>query len=187
MTERPGYLRLYGNCFDLTSPESPALLLRKQAAYSETFGAKMSFQPSRLGYESGVTLWWSQYSFASIGVGVVEAVGGGEAVRTVIAREPTGKSGELKTSYPLLDSGVTFGVNEAVQLTICAAPENYKLTLSVGEVSASVSFAAETLTISPPVGGAFTGAMFGIYAFGKSEPVLDPSDFWDIEIVERSE
>lgn len=187
LTERPGHLRLYGNCFDLTSPESPALLLRKQAGYSETFRAKMSFQPSRLGYESGVTLWWSQYSFASIGVGVVEAVERGEAVLTVIAREPTGKSGELKVSYPLLESGVTFGANEAVQLTVDAAPVDYKLTLSVGEVSASASFAAETLTISPPVGGAFTGAMFGIYAFGRSEPALDPSDFWDIEVVERSE
>src|SRR5690606_29187270 len=121
-------------------PESPALLLQKQAEYRETFRAKMSFQPSRLGYESGITLWWSQYSFASIGVGVVEAVEGGEAVRTVIAREPTGKSGELKTSHPLLDSGMTFRADEAVQLTICAAPENYKLTLSVGEFSANVSF-----------------------------------------------
>lgn len=147
----------------------------------------MSFQPSRLGYESGVTLWWSQYSFASIGVGVVEAVEGGEAVRTVIAREPTGKSGELKASYPLLDSGVTFGADEAVHLTICAEPADYKLTLSVGEVSATVSFTTEMLTTSPPVGGTFTGAMFGIYAFGRNEPALDPSDFWDIEVVERPE
>ncbi|KAL2126768.1 hypothetical protein VTI74DRAFT_278 [Chaetomium olivicolor] len=185
LTERPGHLRLYGNCYDLTSPESPALLLRKQAGYSETFRARMSFKPSRLGYESGVTLWWNQYSFASIGVGIVEPSEGAEAVRTVIAREPTGKNGELKVSYPLLDSGVTFGADDAVQLTIDTTPTDYKLTLSVGEASASVSFAAETLTTNPPVGCAFAGAMFGIYAFGKGEPVLDPSDFWDIEIVER--
>jgi beta-xylosidase len=186
LTERPGHLRLYGNCYDLTSPESPAVLLRKQEGYSETFRAKMSFNPSRLGYESGVTLWWHQYSFASIGIGIVEPSAGAEPVQTVIAREPTGKNGELKVSYPLLDSGVSFGADDAVQLAVDTTPTDYKLTLSVGEASASVSFAAETLTISPPVGCAFAGAMFGIYAFGKSEPALDPSDFWDIEIVERS-
>ncbi|KAK4103159.1 glycoside hydrolase family 43 protein [Parathielavia hyrcaniae] len=185
LTERPGYLRLYGNCYQLTSPESPALLLRKQAGYNETFRAKMDFKPSRLGYESGVTLWWNQYSFASIGVGVMEPRGGAKAVQTVIARQTTGKNGDLDVSYPLFDLGVTVGADDAVQFTIDTTPTDYKLTVSVGEASTSVSFDAETLTISPPVGGAFTGAMFGIYASGKSEPVLDPSDFWDIEIVER--
>jgi hypothetical protein len=161
--------------------------LRKQAGYNETFRARMHFKPSRLGYESGVTLWWNQYSFASIGVGMVEPSEGAEAVPTVIARQPTGKNGELKVSYPLLDSGVAFGADDgAVQLTIDTTPTDYKLTLSVGEVSASVSFVAEVLTINPPVGGAFTGTMFGIYACGKTEPVLDPSDFSDIMIVERS-
>lgn len=185
--ERPGYLRMYGNCYELTSPESPAMLLRKQAAYNETFQATMHFSPSRLGYESGVTLWWNQYSFASIGVGMVELSEGIEAVRTVIARQPTGKNGELKVSYPLLESEVALGDDDgAVRLTIDTTPNDYKLTLAVGAVSASVSFAAEVLTINPPVGGAFTGAMFGIYASGKSEPVLDPSDFSEIAIIERS-
>lgn len=186
LTERPGHLRLYGNCYDLTSPESPALLLRKQARYSETFRAKMSFNPSRLGYESGVALWWNQYSFATIGIGMVEPSEGAETVRTVIAREPTGKNGQLKVSYPLLASGVKFGADDTVQLTIDATSAAYRLTLSVGEVSATVTFAAETMTIMPPVGGTFAGTMFGIYAFGRSEPVLDPADFWDIEIVDRS-
>lgn len=146
----------------------------------------MSFSPSRPGYESGVTLWWNQYSFASIGVGIVEPSEGADAVRTVIAREPTGKNGELNVSYPFLDSGVTLAANDSVEFTIDTTPTEYKLTLSSGEASASVAFTSETLTIYPPVGGAFTGAMFGVYAFGRSEPALDPSDFWDIEIVERS-
>lgn len=148
----------------------------------------MSFNPSQLGYESGVTMWWHQYSFASIGIGLVEPTEeGAEAVRTVIAREPTGKNGGgIKVSYPLLDSGVTLGADDVVQLTIDATATDYKLTLSVGEATASVAFAAEALTVSPPVGCAFSGALFGIYAFGRSEPALDPSDFSDIEIVERS-
>jgi len=36
-----------------------------------------------------------------------------------------------------------------------------------------------TLITSPPVGGAFTGMMFGLYAFGNNngEPCLDPADY----------
>lgn len=147
----------------------------------------MDFNPSRLGYESGVTLWWNQYSFASVGVGVVQPAEGAEAVRTVVTREPTGKSGELKVSYPLLDKGLALGSDDVIQLSIEATPTEYKLALSAGEASTSCSFAAEILTVSPPVGGSFTGALFGIYSFGRGEPVLEPSDFWDIEIVERPE
>lgn len=147
----------------------------------------MSFQPSTPGYESGVALWWNQYSFASVGVGVAGPGEGAEAVRTVVAREPTGKSGELKVSYPLFEKGATLGSDGVVELSVEATPTEYKLVLSAGEASVSVSFAAEMLTVSPPVGGSFTGALFGIYSFGRSEPVLEPSDFWDIEIVERPE
>lgn len=158
------------------------MLLRKQAGYNEAFRAKMRFNPSRVGYESGVTLWWNQYSFASIGIEVAELDDGAGLVRRVIAREPTGKSDGPKVPSPLV-----LGSYDVVQLSIEATAMDYKLTLSAGEVSTSVSFAAEKLTASPPVGGSFTGAMFGIYSFGRSEPVLDPADFWNVEIVERSQ
>ena len=46
------------------------------------------------------------------------------------------------------------------------------------------TFSTEDLTVMPPVGAAFTGAMFGIYAFGSWEPVLDPADFSDIVMQE---
>ncbi len=32
-------------------------------------------------------------------------------------------------------------------------------------------------TVNPPLGDCFAGAMYGIYSFGKGEPVLDPADF----------
>lgn len=41
---------------------------------------------------------------------------------------------------------------------------------------------SKLLTRSPPIGGAFTGVMFGIYSFGKMEPVLDPADFSKISL-----
>ncbi|TIC91126.1 Non-reducing end alpha-L-arabinofuranosidase BoGH43B [Colletotrichum higginsianum] len=96
LTERPGHLRLYGNCFDLSSPESPAMLLRKQSSFNEIFRVKMFFKPSRADYESGITVWWSQYSYATVGIGAVQPQDGGPAVPTIVSRQPTGKINELK-------------------------------------------------------------------------------------------
>jgi beta-xylosidase len=106
LTERPGHLRLHGNCYDLTSPESPALLLRKQSSYNESFSAKLRFSPSRLGYEAGVALWWNQYSHATIGVGVVEVPDTDRTRVTVVLREPTGKNGEFKVRKSPADADV---------------------------------------------------------------------------------
>jgi hypothetical protein len=41
----------------------------------------------------------------------------------------------------------------------------------VGEISNVL------LTQKPPVGGSFTGAMFGLYSQGNLEPNLSPADF----------
>jgi beta-xylosidase len=98
LTERPGYLRLYGNCYDLNSPESPSMLLRKQSSYSDSFSVKMSFDPTRVGYESGVTMWWHHYSYASMGIAAVEHPTSGEVIQTVVVREPTGKNGDIRVS-----------------------------------------------------------------------------------------
>ncbi|KAL0934676.1 Non-reducing end alpha-L-arabinofuranosidase BoGH43B 2 [Colletotrichum truncatum] len=192
LTERPGYLRLYGNCYDLSSPESPAMLLRKQSSYRDTFTARMFFKPSRVGYESGITVWWSQYSYATIGIAGTQSVDGQSVRPTVVIREPTGKVSELKVSYPLLESSGSaseedWDLDQPVQLAITAYPTSYEMHLSVGGVQEKVSFASEALTVLPPVGGAFCGVMFGVYSFGRSEPVLDPTDFTDIEIMETKE
>ncbi|CAJ2500586.1 Uu.00g034390.m01.CDS01 [Anthostomella pinea] len=186
LTERPGHLRLYGNCYDLSSPEAPAMLLRKQSSYTETFEANMQFNPRKPGYEAGVVVWWSQYSYASIGVTMHETATG-EQVKTVICRVPMGNAGCMKTSHPLLEHSqrsTTLNAVEPVHLRIEARPSIYRLLLSSGTVGESWEVGAQDLTVSPPVGGAFCGAMFGLYSFGKWEPVLDPADFSGIAISE---
>lgn len=70
------------------------MLLRKQSSYKESFCARLSFKPSKVGYEAGVSLWWNQYSHAAIGLAVVGEEG--EERTTVVIREPTGRNGEIK-------------------------------------------------------------------------------------------
>ena len=182
-TERPGYLRLHGGCYDLSSPEAPALLLRKQESYHDRFSAILEFNPSRKGYEAGITVWWSMYSYASIGITPV--VCDDQLVPTVVCRKPTGAVGKLVTTYPAITNTSTtqsFDASAQSQLSAQATPTTYILKLSQGSSEWSFSFNVEDLCIMPPVGGAFTGAMFGIYSFGPWEPVLDAADFKDIVI-----
>jgi beta-xylosidase len=68
LTARPGHLRIYGNCHSLSSPEAPALLLRKQKSFCETFSARLEFKPSRMGYEAGIVAFWNMHTYLSIGL-----------------------------------------------------------------------------------------------------------------------
>lgn len=188
LSERPGHIRLHGACYTLSSPEAPAMLLRKQESYHDEFCADMEFRPSKKGYEAGVTVWWSMYSHASIGI---TAVGiSGKLVKTVVCRKPTGQSGKMETFFPLLtNSGQAIAPdvddNATVHISAKASPATYTLSLSQKNTLAEFSFSTEDLTVMPPVGGAFTGTMFGIYSCGDWEPVLDPADFRNIFIREE--
>lgn len=186
LSERPGYVRIHGACYDLSSPEAPALLLRKQESYYDEFCAEMDFRPSHKGYEAGVTVWWNMFSYASIGVTAADV--DSRIVRTVVCRHPTGTAAKMETTFPLLlkdEAAInehTIDDSAPVQIFAKASPTTYTLNLRQRSTVASFSFSAESLTVMPPVGAAFTGAMFGIYSFGCWEPVLDPADFSNIYI-----
>lgn len=69
-----------------------------------------------------------------------------------------------------------------VELMLRCSGAEYELVIRQGELEDSLTCQSENLTVMPPIGGAFTGVMFGLYAFGKGEPVLDPADFNSITI-----
>lgn len=184
-TERPGHLRIHGGCYGLSSPEAPALLLRKQESCRDKFSATLEFKPSRKGYEAGITVWWNMYSYASIGITAM--MHENQLTSTVVCRKPTGSVGALETTYPVIahtSSQQAFDASVPSQLSAEATPTTYTLKITQGAREWSFSFDIEDLCIMPPVGGAFTGTMFGLYSFGSWEPVLDPADFSNIMIHE---
>lgn len=73
------------------------MLLRKQTALAQALEATMEFAPSRVGYEAGVVLWWNQFSYATVGVTLLE-LPDGERVLTVVRRSPTGQPGVVEVS-----------------------------------------------------------------------------------------
>lgn len=95
-----------------------------------------------------------------------------------------------QTAFPLLpreDStewAETVLKSEPCKIAIACQGSRYGLSLQQsGTTMAQSTCYAEDLTITPPVGGAFAGVMFGLYAFGRGEAVLDPADFTEIRVV----
>lgn len=100
LSARPGHLRLLGGCYDLSSPESPTLLLRKQTKFTQVFDTILDFQPSKKGHEAGIVVWWSMYAYASIGISRSTDEPGPEK-RTIVMRAPTSKVGTMSVSFPV--------------------------------------------------------------------------------------
>ena len=67
LTERPGWLTLYGSPYTLRVDESPVALFRKQTAFKETVCMELDFNPLE-GEEAGVTIWWSRSAYASLSI-----------------------------------------------------------------------------------------------------------------------
>lgn len=80
-----------------------------------------------------------------------------------------------------MEEGV-LGAEQPVELVLRCLGAEYELVIRQGDLQHSLACRAEDLTVMPPVGGAFTGVMYGVYSFGKGEPVLDPADFNAISI-----
>lgn len=52
-----------------------------------------------------------------------------------------------------------------------------KQTISTNDIKWLCSVPTDIMTRKPPLGFAYTGMMFGLYAYGNYERVLDPADF----------
>ena len=90
------------------------MLLRKQTSYAgEVFRVKMTFEPTKRGYEAGLVLWWNSYSYATVGLTAVEGQGS-RLAKAVVVRTPTGRPGVMKVSdtivraYAVLLRNLTF-------------------------------------------------------------------------------
>lgn len=68
LTERPGYLRLYGGPYNLSVPASPTLFLRKQIHRFCTWETKLTFQPTSIHTEAGTVVWWNYFTYSSLGI-----------------------------------------------------------------------------------------------------------------------
>ncbi|KAG7085564.1 hypothetical protein E1B28_003120 [Marasmius oreades] len=205
LTARQGFLRLYGNAYKVGDRDTPALLLRKQGGYKETFEVILGQYTPRAGSpgggvgtenggreEAGITILYSDFLHDDIGVTAANGTEGRVVVtRTIVQAEQIGpwalgsenNTVITETIYPLRTT------SGPVKLTIKSDGLQYQLGFAEpegAEGAESDAFGQTTWTgivdaaaLSLPVAGGFffKGVAFGAYNTGGGRASLTPADF----------
>ena len=96
---RQGSLALYGGPYGLRCEEAISLLIQKQKAFKGLWLTDVEFQPDKAGLEAGVTVWWSRWAFASLGVRGSSLTGG--LGKEVVFRYPSVEPEDFKVSWEM--------------------------------------------------------------------------------------
>ncbi|KAJ7139975.1 glycoside hydrolase family 43 protein [Mycena crocata] len=182
LSARRGYLRMNANAFALGDRDTPALLLRKQTSYHETFETELEFAPSTNLTEAGVTVFYSDLLHNDIGI-----VGDGNGGRRIVTR--TSVQAVQVGPWALVYTNSTITTLAYHPLATTSGPVRFKIvanstaySLGYAEGSSAdfifpVTIDAVLLSV-PPVGSFyFKGTSFGAYNTGNGKPSLVPADF----------
>lgn len=191
LTEREGYLRVYGNAYNLTQLVTPSLYLRKQTSLSTIFSTQLDFTPKRIinaTSEAGVALWLSESSHQTLGITLCSD---GSGNRCLVSRIYSGSiySWTVRDIFLLWrvflfltrlcsiqEKNLTIPGTGAVNLYIKAQPSLYTLQYSLNggtNITDFMSYANSIVDSS----STFTGCFFGLYSVGNGFPVMNPADF----------
>ncbi|KAL0571955.1 hypothetical protein V5O48_010007 [Marasmius crinis-equi] len=207
LTARQGHLRIYGNAYKVGDRDTPALLLRKQSVYNETFEVVLDgFSPRPAGAqaievgtesggreEAGVTVLYSDFLHQDIGIiGLNGTEGEGRQIvtRTIVHAQQVGPwalGSENNTVITEETRPLNF-TSGPVKLTIRTDGLHYDLgfaeALGADEESDEFGETVWTATtdaaeLANPVAGGFffKGASFGVYNTGGGRASLTPADF----------
>ncbi|KAH8658543.1 glycosyl hydrolase [Ilyonectria robusta] len=177
ITSNPSRLRLYGGPYNLSVPASPTMFLRKQTLRCCIWETKVSFHPTTEHEEAGSVLWWNYLTYSSIGIRKARRGDGmspAAAARMIHLRSARGDAVSRLLEQP--DSDVClyircgkkyeFGFRELVGPGDEDGPIQW-----LGEAS------NEVMTNPPSAGLAFSGMMFGLYAFADYQQSLNAAEF----------
>lgn len=169
LLERKNHLRLWGGPYNLQALESPTMVLRKQNFARGIWETKLDFQAQHKHCEAGTVVYWNSYTFSSIGI----CKGSNGESRVIRFKSPTSPGEFMTTDHPLNHMG-------PIKLATRFSEAGYTLGYAGDDDEAYhwlEHISMEALTVDPPRGMAFTGMMFGLYAYGELQKCLEPADF----------
>ncbi|KAF9017501.1 hypothetical protein BDZ89DRAFT_1045061 [Hymenopellis radicata] len=168
LADRPGYLRIMGNAYAPGDRDSPAMLLRKQTSYEQTFETQLEFSPTLNLTEAGITIYVNEARHNDIAI----TSDGGKRYIVTRTLTPAKQVGPWALT-PANDTVATVvyteleTADEPVRLTIIGNSTKY--TLGYAEGDSDFEYTAS--------GPTFIGASFGVYNTGHGRPTLVPADF----------
>ena len=163
LTERKGYLRLYGSEISLNDVDSPSFIGKRQQHFNCRVQTLLDFQPKKKNEEAGITVIMDEKHHYEI------AVVGDSQNRKVIVRRTIGKLSGIVAEEVIGDG--------SVRLEVMADIGEYHFKYAIGENEAKEIADGETKYLSSEVAGGFIGVYFGLYATGNGSRNSNPADF----------
>ncbi|KAF3401400.1 Non-reducing end alpha-L-arabinofuranosidase BoGH43B [Talaromyces pinophilus] len=177
LKRNPNRLSLRGGPYNLSTSGCPTMFLWKQTSRFCIWETKVTFQPTSEHEEAGTVVWWNYTNYSSIGIrkglkyddnGLAcpaRVIRFRPAIGEPVTRELSG-SGLDVLLYIRCGNKYEFGFREY------SGPDDKDVEIHwLGEVSNLV------MTREPPVGMAFSGMMFGLYAFAEYQRSMNVADF----------
>ena len=164
LTERPGYLRLWGSTVTMNDQDSPAFVGRRQADLACNIDTSLSFDPRHENEEAGLVIRGNSKNHYDLGITWHDGR------RQAFLR----KILDGKTSGPVRYE--TIGPGDVV-LSVKASPLAYEFVIQSPHDIAKNLGTALTRDLSSEKVGGFTGVYIGIYATGNGQTNSVPADF----------
>ncbi len=163
LTEKQGFLTLYGQTCTLNDLESPAFVGRRQQHFNCEVSTIMEFSPNEEGEEAGLTVFMNEnyhYDLAKV-------KRHGKTI--ILFRRRVGSIWKIEKEVECEELCVVF----QVKATDTSFAFSYATVFGKEEVMGS----GETSLLSTQVAGGFTGLYFGLYATGNGKSSTVPAHF----------
>lgn len=163
LSEKPGYLTLYGQKNTLSEDGSPAFVGRRQQHMECKISTQLSFDPVDDGEEAGMTVFMNEnyhYDFYKV-------FKDGKA--KIIFRRKVGSLWKVEKEIDHATSDVELKIN--------VTPESFKFSFTDKNGNNVEMGEGECALLSTEIAGGFTGLYFGLYATGNGNISKTPAHF----------
>lgn len=163
LTEKKGYLRLYGSEISLNDVDSPTFVGKRQQHFNCRVTTLLDFNPEKKDEEAGLTVFMDEKHHNEI------AVMGDGLGRKIILRRTIGKLSAIVAENVIGKGNVI--------LEVSADKNEYHFKYAIGDDVPKLIADGETKYLSSEVAGGFTGVYIGIYATGNGMRNSTSADF----------
>ncbi len=175
LTERPGFLRLYGSAITMSDKDSPTFAGRRQTDFNCIAATSMEFNPKNENEEAGLVVRGNDKHHYEIAVTLKDGS------RKVLFRKVI----KGKIVEPVKYADISKG---PVVLSVKASPLMYQFLCETTDGESGILGSAPTKDLSVESigfedGMCFTGVYFGLYATGNGQKSTTPADFDCFEYV----
>lgn len=164
LTERPGYLRLWGSAVTMNDQDSPAFVGRRQTYLACLASTRLSFHPRHENEEAGLAVRGNSKNHYDLGITRHDGK------RQVFLRKVLDGRASGPVRYQTVGSG-------DVVLSVKALPLSYEFFYQSPHGRAKSLGTALTWDLSSEKIGGFTGVYIGMYATGNGQTNTVPADF----------